>query len=198
MPTASCGFQRSQGHLRLKVYHNARKSFCTAALFVWWSRFFVALPSLSYARLPYLGREDLTGDADVCPRCFFALCSCVRYLLNAFEWARLWSHDRIRLLCQQQRGKWPQRGRLARIEHLAVSILLCWVYVRGGSVHSLAPLAKKVTQRRGLPPSVKGLSLPNLFLLCLGGLSCWLYIVFSRSNANTGAALGSFTSLSTC
>lgn len=68
-------------------------------------------------------------------------------------------------------GERPQRGWLAQQERLAVSILLCWVYVRGGSGRSLAPLSRAREENDvlcGLRLSLKCLRLPYLCLLCLG------------------------------
>lgn len=119
------------------------------------------------------GREAWTGVADVCLNCFSALCSCVRYLPSAFEWTRQWSHDGVYSSVSTATGERPQRGWLAQKERLAVSILLCWVYVQGGSGHSLA---RKSDVHCDLRPSLKCLSLPYLCLLCLGDchLACTL------------------------
>lgn len=155
-------------------------------------------PSLSSGGRPY--RWGMNRCRWCVPSLFFCpLQLRAVFVFFAFDWTRLMTECRFATAVTGER---PQRGWLAQQERLAVSILLCWLYARGGPARSLARSAQPCWRgkwRPRRPPSVSEMPPLTISLFALfGELSSCLYIVFSCSYALSGVTLGLFTSLSTC
>lgn len=192
--TASCNSEVTRGWRFIKMPENlfAQCRFCSGIDAAFCSRLCTRLlrRSLSHCRRPYRAARGWTGVADVRLHCFSALCRCVRYLL-----LRIWMSTSMvswqnTALCQQRRGKDPNVDDLHK-KNVSLLAFFCVEFTYRGGNLATGSRRWQGKWRPRRPPAVS--EMPQLTvscLLCLGGLSSCLYIVFSQSCAFTGATLG--------